>query len=46
VKDERSGLLTRTPAIENGSLCEPTKNSVRFLELEGAVCIHLLTEQC
>jgi hypothetical protein len=45
-RDEQSGLLTRIATTENGSSCTPMKKLTAFLELERAVCIHVLTEQC
>jgi hypothetical protein len=43
---ERSGLQTRIAATENASLCARMKKLTAFVELERAVCIHLLSEQC
>jgi hypothetical protein len=41
---ERSGLLKRI-ATESVSSCAQMKRLTAFLELERAVCIHLLTEE-
>jgi len=35
----------RIAATENDSLCERMKYLTAFLELERAVCIHILTEE-
>jgi hypothetical protein len=41
---ERFGLLTRTATTESVTLCTDEKLTA-FLELERAICIHLLTKQ-
>jgi hypothetical protein len=42
---EQSGLLMRIATTESGMLCTRMKKLTAFLELESAICIHLLTEE-
>jgi hypothetical protein len=44
--EERSGLPTRIATTESGSWARADEKLTAFLELEMAVCIHLLSEQC
>jgi len=44
-KDERSGLLMRIATMGRRFVVRADQKLTAFLELERAVCIHLLTEQ-
>jgi len=43
---EQFGLQMRIATTESALLCEQMKKLTAFLELERAVCIHLLSQQC